>query len=134
MSDKEEKQKKLQDTLSNYYKISFTDIANIDDPLLIIHDYSPSDSNLNLVSFTFSLLEYYKGRNNIFSEKFWVTHSKVKDPTGSNTPNPNPAYKEFVYGNTFYPFSAKLNNKFNFLDQKSIALLLNSLYSTIDWG
>ena len=133
---KRERKKILENKLKNNFKIDFvSDIPNIDSPLLLILDYSPRDEDLQLVSFAFSLLKYYKGSDSDFSNQFWSTRN-VQHPerTHTQTPHAHSAYKKFTYKeNDFLPFSATLN-RYNFLSLEKMKELLCSLYQTIDFS
>lgn len=133
MTTPEERKEKLEQVLKEYFEFKvINDIPNIDGPLLLIFGYSPSNRDLSLVSFAFSLLGYYKGCNSKFSEKFWITEKNTKNPDSENTPNYHQDYNEFYYGNYhFYPFSAKFDGDYDFLKIESMQKLLRNIYSVI---
>ena len=128
----QEQQEKLKNALENQFKISFTSsVPNIDSPLLLVLDYSPTDENINLVSFGFSLSKYYEGNDRDFENRFWTTR-KTRNPEREieNTPHFCQEYKEFNYeGKHFYPFSASLN-EYSFINLNK---LLSDLYNNIDF-
>ena len=132
---KEQRKKHLEKTLKDNFDIKFIgDIPNITDPLLLILNYSPQNENTKIVSFAFSLSGFYEGKDNIFNQKFWMTEQKVKN-IKDNGPTFCESYKEFdCDGHHFYPFSAQLDNKYNFLELQSMTNLLYNLYQHIEFS
>lgn len=131
----EERKEQLEKTLQDHFALKIiNDIPNIDHPLLLILDYSPQNKATSLVSFAFSLQKYYDGNDEEFSQRFWITERSTRDPDSqnNNTPNYHPDYKEFDHKNYhFYPFSADLDGKYNFLNISNMNSLLKGIYSVI---
>ena len=116
----------LQPGLSSLFKYEICYVKNLDEPILIILDYSPQN-NEPLASFAFSLGEYDGG---IFPPKCWMTHTELS-PEYQDPPRLHEGYKKFSYeGNQFYPFSVNLS-EYTPKDVTSIKNVINSLYGHI---
>jgi len=83
--------------LYDNFRWKHTNISNLDQPVLIILDYSPTSESVPF-SFAFNL----DGES-----RCWISHNKVKTVGGNNSlPTLYEAYKEFCYeGTKFYPYS-----------------------------
>ena len=83
--------------LNEYFNWEEANIPNLDRPILLIIDYSPTDG-AQPFSFAFE-----PGEN-----KCWITHDKIRI-INNQAPSFNEGYRKFVYGERcFYPYSIQI--------------------------
>ena len=110
--------------LNEHFDWEYTNISNLDEPVLIIFNHSPP-SESHPFSFAFSL----RG-----SPKCWISHDKVKK-VGDKSPNRYQDYRDFDYsGQRFYAYSVKAFENFTFSDIANFRRACSRLYANIDQG
>ena len=115
---------KFRAELNEYFDWEYTNIPNLEEPVLIISNYSPS-SELPPFSFAFSLRR---------SPKCWISHDKVKK-VGNEAPNRYPDYKDFNHtGQRFYAYSVRALENSTFTDIAKFKRVCDRLYANIDQG
>ena len=114
----------FREGLAEYFDWEYTNIPNLEEPVLIISNYSPS-SEFHPFSFAFSL----RG-----SPKCWISHDKVKK-VGDEAPNRHPDYKDFNRNRQkFYAYSVRAFENSTFTDIAKFKRVCDKLYANIDQG
>ena len=110
--------------LDSFCSWRFTNVPELETPVLILLDYSPSN---DLASVSIAL--DYAGGN-----KCWMSEPKVRQIDG-NGPNKHQDYREFdFHGRRFYPYSIQGLTAREFESIESISSICTRLYNHIDWG
>ena len=87
--------KDIESTLGAAFHLEVANVPELEHPVAIVFDYSPTDTDRPL-SFALGLAS---------ERKCWLTTSKVQQVDGIG-PNPYPNYREFCYaGRRFHPYS-----------------------------
>ena len=116
--------KEFREELAEYFDWEYTNIPNLEEPVLMIFNYSPSNES-SPFSFAFSL------RGN---PKCWISHDKVKE-VGDKAPNRYPDYKDFNHNRQkFYAYSVQAFENSTFSDIAKFKRVCNRLYANIDQG
>lgn len=99
-------------------------ISELDVPVLIVLDYSPSDNQPpHSIAFDCS-----------GAPKCWITASKVCTING-NSPSIHPDYREFCFRNRkFYPYSIQAFSNTIFQDIREFKSACQALYQHADWS
>ena len=114
----------FKEGLKESFAWEYTNISNLDEPVLIIFNYSPP-SESRPFSFAFSL------RGN---PKCWISHDKVKK-VGDKSPNRHQEYRDFDYdGQRFYAYSVQAFENPTFSDIAEFKKVCKRLYAHIDQG
>ena len=113
----------MKETLDQSFKWKLTNVPELENPVLIVLDYSPSDDQRPL-SIAF---DYSGGR------KCWLSESKVSK-IGDDGPKPYPKYRKFVFeGREFYPYSIVAFPQAIFDEFQEFAAACRCLYQHADW-
>ena len=89
--------KDIERFLGESFNVRVTNVPELEHRILIVLDYSPSDSD-KLISMAFGIAS---------EPKCWLTESAVQE-IDNDGPRPHSAYKEFIYNERqFYPYSIK---------------------------
>ena len=114
----------FREGLNEYFDWEYTNIPNLEEPVLIIFNYSPLSESLPF-SFGFSL----RG-----SPKCWISHDKVKE-VGGESPNRKQDYRDFNYkGQRFYAYSVQSFENSTFRNIAEFKKVCKRLYANIDQG
>lgn len=120
--------KKAEETrkaLEQSFNCKQINVSELDTPLLVVLDYSPSDNQRPLLSIAFDVL----GR-----PRCWMTVSKVRDIDGKS-PNRHEDYREFTYeGRRFHPYSIHAFPLSIFTDVEEFTFACRLLYAHADWS
>lgn len=114
----------FKEGLNEHFQWEFTNIPNLDVPVLIIFQYSPRNEDVPF-SFAFNLNK---------EPKCWMSHDKVKGVENSQVgPNPHEKYRKFnCKGYTFYPYSVQVFPDIIFQDINKFKKICCELYEYID--
>ena len=112
----------FKEGLKESFDWEYINIPNLDEPVLIIFNYSPSSKSRPL-SLAFSL----KG-----NAKCWISHDKVKE-IGGKSPNRHQEYRDFdCKGQRFYAFSVQPFQNPTFTDIAEFKKACKRLHAHID--
>ena len=112
------------EALDQTFKWHHGNVSELDEPILVVFDYSPSDDHPPL-SIAFSLSE---------QAKCWLSESRVReiDDVG---PSPHPDYRRFrLHGRRFYPYSIAAFSRSYFERIGRLVSACQCLYRHVDWG
>ena len=114
----------MPDALNQYFNWRRTNVPELEQPLLIILDYSPKDDSPPL-SIAF---DYSNG------PKCWLSESKVRK-IGVIGPKPHSKYGQFTFeGRRFYPYSIVALPSNSFKDIQVLMSTCQQLYKHVDWS
>ena len=114
----------MENMLTRSFNWKLTNVPELENPALIVFDYSPQD-NLNLLSIAFD----YSG-----GAKCWMSEAQVRK-IGSEGPNPHEDYREFVCdGRKFYPYSIRPLPQIIFEDINEFRSACQRLYRHVVWS
>ncbi len=114
----------MREALDRFFKWTLTNVSELENPVLIVLDYSPQDDGRPL-SIAY---DYTNG------PKCWLSETKVRD-LDSTGPNPNSNYRQFAFeGRRFYPYSIVPLSTTVFEDIEEFRSACLRLYHHIDWG
>ena len=86
---------KMTEALDQRFRWRRTNVPALENPILVVLDYSPSDDQ-RLLSIAFDLSS---------GPKCWLTETHVRE-IGGKGPNPHSDYKRFAFeGREFHPYS-----------------------------
>ena len=115
---------KMEDALTGSFNWTLTNVRELENPVLIVFDYSPGD-NPNLLSIAFD----YSG-----GAKCWMSEAQVFK-IGEEGPNPHGDYGEFIYdGREFHPYSIQPLPQTVFEDIREFRSACQRLYQHVDWS
>jgi len=114
---------RIKEELAKRQKYYHGNVNALSQPVLIILDYSPSDSKPPLsIAFDSEL-----------GPKCWMSEKNVSK-IGDDGPNPHQDYGEFDYeGRHFYGFSIQALTQSDFDDVSRIETICRQLYAHIVW-
>lgn len=111
------------DALNQKFKWHYGNVSELDEPILVVFDYSPTDNHPSL-SIAFSVSE---------KAKCWLSERqllKIKD----EAPSPHPDYRSFkLQGRMFFPYSITAFSKLYFEEIGCLISACQMLYQHIDW-
>lgn len=114
----------MEDALNQRFNWRLDNVPELESPVLIMLDYSPSDHTAPL-----SIALDYAG-----GPKCWMSEERVIQ-IDSDGPRRHDDYKEFVFeGRRFYPFSIQGLGTTLFEDIQVLNSICERLYRHIDWG
>ena len=114
----------MKDVLTRSFNWKLTNVQELENPVLIVFDYSPRD-NPNLLSIAFD----YSG-----SAKCWMSEAQVSK-IGDVGPNPYETYREFIRDERkFYPYSIEPLPPTAFEDIREFRSACQRLYRHVDWS
>ena len=109
--------------LDRRFKWKLTNVPVLEQPVLIVFDYGPSDEAPPL-SIAFDLTG---------QAKCWLTETRLVK-IGEKCPRHYPRYKGFVFeGREFHPFSVIAFPKATFCSVDTLVLACQSLYDHVAW-
>ena len=115
---------KMEDALTRSFNWKLTNVPELENPVLIVFDYSPRD-NPNLLSIAFD----YSG-----GAKCWMSEAKVCK-IGDKGPNPYGDYREFIHdGRKFHPYSIEPLPQTVLEDIREFRSVFQRLYRHVDWS
>ena len=114
----------MKEALDQHFNWTLTNVPELEQPVLIVLDYSPSNARLLLsIAFDFS-----------GGAKCWLTASKVTK-VGNAGPKPYNDYRKFVFkGQAFHPYSIKAFQRDIFDDIQQFRSACAILYQHVDWS
>ena len=114
----------FKEELNGYFNWKHTNISNLDQPVLIILNYSPS-SESRPFSFAFNLTG---------QPKCWMSHDKVRKFDGK-PPRRYEKYKDFNYkGQRLYAYSVRAFKNSTFSNIAEFKEICDRLYAHMDQG
>ena len=114
----------MKEALNQRFKWKLTNVPELEQPVLIVLDYSPSIDR-PLLSIAFDSSD---------GPKCWLTTSKVTQ-IGDNGPNPYEDYRKLVFeGQEFHPYSIESFPKAIFEDIQQFRRACEVLYQHADWS
>ena len=114
----------MKKTLDQHFNWKLTNVLELDQPVLIVLDYSPSNDG-HLLSIAF---------DSSGGPKCWLTASKVNE-IGTKGPNPYEDYRKFVFeGQEFHPYSIQAFPKAIFEEIQQFRRACEVLYQHADWS
>ena len=115
---------KFEKGLKQRFNWKLANISELDEPVLIVFDYSPSDQQ-PVVSIAFD----FSGGN-----KCWLTTKKVI-PINDDGPNECPDYGKFTFETrNFHPYSIEVSSQEIFQDVSLLTSMCQRLYQHVDWS
>ena len=114
----------MEEALNQHFNCKLTNVPELEQPVLIVLDYSPGiDQPLLSIAFDSS-----------GGPKCWLTVSKVI-LIGTKGPSPHEDYKKFVFeGRKFHPYSITSFPKAIFDDIQQFTRACEILYQHADWS
>ena len=110
--------KEMEKELSRSFKWRLENVPDLDEPVLVVLDYSPSNDQPPI-----SIAFDYNG-----GPKCWLSELQVYERNG-HKPNRHPEYREFVFeGRRFYPYSIQAFPKNIFESIEQFTDACRSLY------
>ena len=114
----------IKKELTQRFNWKLTNISELDEPVLIVFDYSPSDQQ-PVVSIAFDL----SGGN-----KCWITTEKVIS-INDDGPKAHLKYGKFTFETrNFHPYSIKVSSQEIFQDVSLLTSMCQRLYQHVDWS
>ena len=114
----------MKEALDQSFKWRLTNVPELENPVLIVLDYSPSDTQpLLSIAFDFS-----------GGPKCWLSESRVIK-IDDDGPRPYLDYRKFVFeGREFCPYSIRALPQVTFEEFRELASACRSLYHYVDWS
>ena len=114
----------MKEKLNQTYNWTLTQIPALENPVLLILDYSPSAHEPPLsIAFDYGC-----------GPKCWMTASNVKK-IGDQAPNPKEDYREFPWeGRHFKPYSIQSLSASIFKDIDALTAVCRRLYRHVEWA
>ena len=114
----------MRDALDHRFNWKLTNVSELENPVLAVFDYSPSDSQ-RPVSIAF---DYSSG------PKCWLSELLVRE-IDNNGPRYHPDYREFVLeGRQFHPYSIRAFLESIFEDINEFVSACRQLYQHVEWS
>ena len=115
----------MKEALNESFKWKRTNVPELDNPLLIVLDYSPADNDPHLLSIAFD----FSG-----GPKCWLTESTVRK-IGNKGPDPHSNYRKFVFEKReFHPYSIKSFPPTIFQEIQEFKRVCQGLYEHVIWN
>lgn len=113
----------IERTLGKVFNVKVTNVPELEHPIAVVLDYSPSDLDRPL-SLAFGLAS---------ERKCWLTASKVQQIDGVG-PNSHPDYRQFDYAERqFYPYSIEPLPTETFDCVSKLNAICRRLYDHVVW-
>ena len=114
----------MKEALDQRFNCRLVNVPELEQPVLIVLDYSPSDDQTPLsIAFDFSC-----------DPKCWLTVSKVCK-IGDEGPSPHSSYREFDFeGRKFHPYSIEAFPSVIFEEIEEFQSACRCLYQHADWS
>ena len=114
----------MKEALDQSFKWRPTNVPELENPVLIVLDYSPGDDQRPLsIAFDFS-----------GGAKCWLSETKVRK-IGDDGPKPHPDYRKFVFeGREFHPYSIRAFPQAIFAEIQKFQSACRGLYQHADWN
>ena len=114
----------MEAALTQYFNWGLTNVRELENPVLIVFDYSPGGKS-NLLSIAF----HYSG-----GAKCWMSEANVCK-IGDEGPNPHGDYRQFTHGGReFYPYSIRPFPQGIFEEIREFRSACQSLYRHVVWS
>ena len=114
----------MKKELTQRFNWKLTNISELDEPVLIVYDYSPSDQQ-PVISIAFD----FSGGN-----KCWITTEKVIS-INNDGPNSHSDYGMFTFETRhFHPYSIQVSPQEIFQDVSHLTSMCQRLYQHVDWS
>lgn len=115
---------RMEDALTRSFNWKLTNVVELENPVLIVFDYSPWD-NPNPLSIAFD----YSG-----GAKCWMSEDRVCK-IGNEGPNSHADYREFVLdGRKFHPYSIRPLPQAVFENIREFSSVCRLLYRHVVWS
>ena len=114
----------MKEALDQSFKWRLTNVRELENPVLIVLDYSPGDDQRPLsIAFDFS-----------GGAKCWLSEAKVRK-IGDDGPKPHQDYRSFVFeGRKFHPYSITAFPQTIFQEIREFTSACRHLYQHADWS
>ena len=115
---------RMKDALTQSFNWRLTNVPELENPVLIVFDYSPGD-NANLLSIAFD----YSG-----GAKCWMSEAQVCK-IGDKGPNPHDDYRKFTHdAREFHPYSIRAFPQRIFEEIQEFRSACQRLYRHVVWS
>ena len=113
----------MEDALNQRFNWRLTNVPELESPVLIVLDYSPSNDDAPL-----SIALDFAG-----GSKCWMSEERVIK-IDDNAPKPHPDYRQFVFEERrFHPYSIQGLGTSLFEDIQIFSSICKRLYSHVEW-
>lgn len=115
---------RMEDALTQFFNWKLANVPELENPVLIVFDYSPGD-NSKLLSIAFD----YSG-----GAKCWMSENQVCK-IGDEGPNPHEEYRKFIYGgHEFHPYSIRPFPRTVYEEIQEFRSACQRLYRHVVWN